>query len=84
LPRIDIPSKVTGTAVFGMDVQLPGMLYGAVRRAPVQGEAFVSVNDAPASAIKGLTKIVPLTYGVGTVADNIWAARKALDVLDIT
>jgi isoquinoline 1-oxidoreductase beta subunit len=84
LPRIDIPSKVAGTAVFGMDVQLPGMLYGAVRRPPVQGEAFVSVNDAAASAIKRLTKIVPLPYGVGAVADNIWAARKALDALDIT
>src|SRR5580692_11897124 len=84
LPRIDIPSKVTGTAVFGMDVQLPGMLYGAVRRPPVQGEAFVSVNEAAASAIKRLTKIVPLPYGVGAVADNIWAARQALDALDIT
>jgi isoquinoline 1-oxidoreductase subunit beta len=39
LPRIDIPSKVTGTAEFGIDVQLPGMLHGAVRRPAVQGEA---------------------------------------------
>src|ERR1700733_4606530 len=84
LPRIDIPSKVTGAAEFGIDVQLPGMLYGAIRRPPVQGEAVVSVNDAAARAIKGLTKIVLLPYGVGVVADNIWAARKALDALDIT
>jgi isoquinoline 1-oxidoreductase beta subunit len=83
LPRIDIRSKVTGAAEFGMDVQLPGMLYGAVRRPAVQGEAPVSVNDTAAGTIKGLTKIVPLPYGVGVVADSIWAARKALDALDI-
>ncbi len=84
LPRIDIPSKVTGTAEFGIDVQLPGMLYGVVRRPAVQGEALVSVNDTAARNIKGLTKIVPLPYGVGVVADNFWAARKALDALGIT
>ena len=84
LPRIDIPSKVTGAAEFGIDVQLPGMLYGAIRRPAVQDEALVSVKDTAARTIKGLTKIVPLPYGVGVVADNIWAARKALDALDIT
>jgi isoquinoline 1-oxidoreductase beta subunit len=84
LPRIDIPSKVTGTAEFGIDVQLPGMLYGVVRRPAVQGEALASVNDTAARNIKGLTKIVPLPYGVGVVADSFWAARKALDALDIT
>ena len=84
LPRIDIPSKVTGTAEFGIDVQLPGMLYGAVRRPAVQGEALVSVDDAATKTIKGLTKIVPLPYGVGAIADNIWTAGKALDALKIT
>ena len=84
LPRIDIFSKVTGSAEFGIDVQLPGMLYGAIRRPAVQGEVPVSVKDTADGTIKGLTKIVPLPYGVGVVADNIWAARKALDALDIT
>jgi isoquinoline 1-oxidoreductase beta subunit len=84
LPRIDVPSKVTGTAEFGIDVQLPGMLYGAVRRPAVQGEALVSRDDTAAKTIKGLTKIVPLPYGVGAVADNIWTAGKALDALNIT
>jgi isoquinoline 1-oxidoreductase beta subunit len=84
LPRVDIPSKVTGTAEFGIDVQLPGMLYGVVRRPAVQGETLASVNDTAARNIKGLTKIVPLPYGMGVVADNFWAARKALDALGIT
>src|ERR1700723_1535919 len=84
LPRIDVPSKVTGAAEFGIDVQLPGMLYGAIRRPAVQGEVPVSVKDTADGTIKGLTKIVPLPYGVGVVADNIWAARRALDALDIT
>jgi isoquinoline 1-oxidoreductase subunit beta len=84
LPRIDIPSKVTGAAEFGIDVRLPDMLYGCVRRPAVQGEALVSVDDTAARVIKGLTKIVPLPYGVGVVADNIWTARRALDALNIT
>jgi isoquinoline 1-oxidoreductase subunit beta len=84
LPRIDVPSKVTGAAEFGIDVQLPGMLYGAVRRPAIQGEAPVSVDDTAARSIQGVTKIVPLPYGIGVIADNFWTARKALDALDIT
>jgi isoquinoline 1-oxidoreductase subunit beta len=83
LPRIDVPSKVNGSACFGIDVLLPGMLYGAVARPPVQGEEPISIDDTAAQLIRGVKKIVPLPYGVGVIADDVWAAMKARDALKI-
>ena len=84
LPRIDIPSKVDGSACFGTDLLLPGMLYGAVARPPVQGEVPISIDDTAARPVRGVRKIVPLPYGVGVVADDPWAAMKARNALKIT
>jgi isoquinoline 1-oxidoreductase beta subunit len=82
--RVDIPSKVNGSASFGIDVLLPGMLYGAVARPPVQHEVPISIDCAAAQQIRGVKKIVPLPYGVGVIADDAWAAWKARDALRIT
>src|SRR5580692_2362896 len=84
LPRIDIPSKVDGSACFGTDLLLPGMLHGAVARPPVQGDVPISIDDAAARRVRGVKKIVPLPYGVGVVADDPWAAMKACNALRIT
>jgi isoquinoline 1-oxidoreductase beta subunit len=84
LPRVDIPPKVNGSASFGIDTLLPGMLYGVVARPPVQAEVPISVDDTTAQPIKGVKKIVPLPYGVGVIADDVWAARKGRDALKIT
>ncbi len=81
--RIDMPHKVNGTAQYSIDVQTPGMLYGAILRAPVEGAAPDQVNDAKAHAIAGIVKIVRLPYGVGVIAKTSWAAfagKKALEV----
>lgn len=84
LPRIDVPSKVNGTAIFGIDVQLPQMLYGAVLRAPVQGETIERLDDAAAKAVKGITHIVRLPYGVGLIGETVEATRQAKDLLQVT
>jgi isoquinoline 1-oxidoreductase beta subunit len=84
LPRVDVPGKVNGTAKFGIDVQLPDMLYGAILRAPVQGEKPDAIDDAAARAVKGVTQIVPMPYGVGVVATTYEAARKGRDALKVT
>jgi isoquinoline 1-oxidoreductase beta subunit len=79
--RVDLPGKVAGTADYAINVQLPGMIYGAVLRAPVEGAAPERVNDAAARAVSGVTEIVRLPYGVGILADTAWsafAARQAL------
>jgi isoquinoline 1-oxidoreductase beta subunit len=83
MPRVDIPSKVDGSAQFGIDVQLPGMLYGVVARSPVQDESIEALDDTEARAVPGLVKIVSLPYGVGVVADTFWAAQKARNALKV-
>jgi isoquinoline 1-oxidoreductase beta subunit len=83
VPRVDVPDKATGKANFGIDTQLPGMLYATVQRAPVQGEKPLKVDDSAALKIPGVVKVVSMPYGVGVVADSYWAARKARNVLKV-
>ncbi len=82
--RIDVPGKVDGTAQFSIDVQVPGMIYGAILRQPVEGAAPDRIDDGAARAIDGVTAIVPLKYGVGVLAETPWAAFKAKQALKVT
>lgn len=77
VPRIDIPSKTDGSARFGIDVRLPGMVYAAVKAGPVDGAALTRV-DAP--AMPGV-QVVKGPNWVATVADTWWGAKKALDAV---
>src|SRR5256714_95194 len=72
--RVELPSKVDGSAQYSIDVQLPGMLYGAVLRGPVEGSAPQAIDDAAARAIAGVVRIVRLPFGVGVLAETPWAA----------
>ena len=80
-PRFDIPPKVDGSAVYGIDFTLPGMLYAAVDIAPVQGGRLVSVDPGPAEAMPGVKRVVQLDEAVAVVADSFWRARTALAAL---
>jgi isoquinoline 1-oxidoreductase subunit beta len=82
--RIDVPSKVNGTAQYGIDVQLPGMLYAVVLFPEVQYEKAEQIDDAAAKAVKGVVKIVTLPSGVGVIAETIEAAMKAKSLLKVT
>jgi len=82
--RVELPSKVNGTAQYAIDVQVPGMLYGAIQRSPVEGAGPDKIDDAKAKAIKGVVQIVPLPYGVGVIAETPWAAFDAKHALDVT
>jgi isoquinoline 1-oxidoreductase beta subunit len=84
MTRIDVPSKVDGSAKFGIDVQLPNMLYAAVLRSPVQGEKPETIDDAAAKAVKGVTRIVPLPYGVGIIGETVEATIRAKELLKAT
>jgi len=79
--RLDIPSKVDGSAKYAIDFTTPGMLYAAIEMAPVYGGKLVSVDTAPAEAMPGVKKIVKLDDVVAVVADSFWRARRALAVL---
>src|SRR5262249_5915105 len=79
--RVELPGKVNGSASYAIDVQVPGMVYGAVLRAPVEGAAPDKIDEARARAVAGVLKVVRLPYGVGVVAETPWAAfdaRRAL------
>jgi isoquinoline 1-oxidoreductase subunit beta len=82
--RVDMPGKINGTAQYAIDVQVPGMLYGAVLRAPVEGAAPDKIDDAKATSIPGLVQVVRLPYGVGVVAQTPWVAFNAKDALKVT
>jgi isoquinoline 1-oxidoreductase beta subunit len=80
-PRHDIPSKVDGSAQFGIDVVLPDMLYAAIAAAPVPGGALATVDPAPAKAMPGVREVVQLDDAVAVVADGYWQALQALRAL---
>jgi isoquinoline 1-oxidoreductase beta subunit len=79
--RLDIPSKVNGTAKYAIDFSTPGMLYAALAMAPVQGGTLVSVDTTPAESMPGVRKVVKLTSAVAVVADSFWRAGRALAAL---
>ena len=79
--RLDIPSKVDGSAQYAIDFTMPGMLYAALEIAPVYGGSLMSVDTAPAEAMPGVKKVVKLEEAVAVVADSFWRARRALAAL---
>jgi isoquinoline 1-oxidoreductase subunit beta len=81
--RLDTPLKVNGTAQFGLDAKVPGMLYAVVARSPVIGGKVASFDDSKAKAVSGVKQVVQISRGVAVVADNTWSAmegRRALQV----
>jgi len=83
LARLDIPEKVDGRAVFGIDVKLPELLTARVVRCPVFGGKVASFNADKAKAVPGVRHVVQISSGVAVVADNFWAASKGAQALEI-
>ncbi|HSB61411.1 MAG TPA: molybdopterin cofactor-binding domain-containing protein, partial [Vicinamibacteria bacterium] len=81
--RLDSPSKIDGTAEFGIDVKLPGMLHAALAQCPVIGGTVASLDDAKARSMPGVKHVVRISDGVAVVADTWWRARAARDALVI-
>src|SRR5467141_2149223 len=81
--RLDTPSKVNGSAVYGIDVRPPGVKIATLAQSPVFGGRVKSVDDAKARAVKGVRQIVRLDDAVAVVADHMGAAKKGLAALVI-
>jgi isoquinoline 1-oxidoreductase beta subunit len=81
--RLDTPSKVNGTAVYGIDARPPGVKFATLAQSPVFGGRVKSVDDAKAKAVKGVRQIVRLDDAVAVVADHMGAAKKGLAALVI-
>ena len=81
--RLDSPDKVNGTALFGIDVRLPGMKVATLAACPVFGGKLASVDDAKARAVPGVQQVVRLDDAVAVVAAHMWAAKQGLAALAI-
>ncbi|HYE50052.1 MAG TPA: molybdopterin cofactor-binding domain-containing protein [Azospirillaceae bacterium] len=81
VPRLDLPAKVDGSAVYGVDVKVPGMLVATLMHCPVPGGRLVAVDEAPAMAVKGVKAVVRLPAAVAVVAAGYWQARQGLERL---
>jgi isoquinoline 1-oxidoreductase beta subunit len=81
--RLDSPAKINGIAIFGIDVQEPGMLTAVIARPPVFGGKVVSFNADKAKAVPGVRSVVVIETGVVVAADDFWQAHKARELLAI-
>jgi isoquinoline 1-oxidoreductase subunit beta len=84
VPRVDVPSKVTGAAKYAIDVQVPDMVYAAVLQPPYPGGTPQAVDDAAARKVPGITDIVMLPEGVGVVGASVEATQAAKRLLKVT
>src|SRR5205823_6314513 len=92
-PRVDIPSKVNGSAQFGIDVRVPEMLFAVVARCPTFGGKVAHFDGAKAKEVAGVRDVFEISAlgrdmftagGIVVVADSTWAAMKGRQALEIT
>ena len=83
IARIDIPAIVTGQMRYGIDAQLPGMVYAAIVHSPVLGGRVKSVDDSAVRARRGVLRVLPMGDFVAVVADNWWRAAQAVRALPV-
>ncbi|MEH6790199.1 xanthine dehydrogenase family protein molybdopterin-binding subunit [Parasphingorhabdus sp.] len=81
LPRLDLPSKLDGSANFAGDVRLPDMVFAAIRQGPIGETRLKSFNRAGARKITGFIDVVQGGEWIAAVATNWWAANRALDAM---
>ncbi|MDF0494141.1 xanthine dehydrogenase family protein molybdopterin-binding subunit [Bradyrhizobium yuanmingense] len=81
--RLDTAAKITGNAVFAIDVKRPGMLHGAVRLAPVHSAQVARLNEASVRGLPGVVAVARVPNGAVVIADTWWQAKQAADKLDI-
>jgi isoquinoline 1-oxidoreductase beta subunit len=82
--RTDSPAKIAGSAIFGIDVSVPGMLTAVIARPPVFGATVKGLDDKKAREISGVREVVTLPAGVAVVAEDFWRAKLGRDLLKIT
>jgi isoquinoline 1-oxidoreductase beta subunit len=76
--RLDTPSKVNGSAVYGIDVQVPGMKIGTVAASPVIGGTLAHIDEDAARRVPGVRDVVKLDNAVAVIGDHFWAAKQGL------
>jgi isoquinoline 1-oxidoreductase subunit beta len=82
--RVDVPAKTNGSAQYGIDARVPGMVYATMVRAPVRGSGPASANAEAIKKLPGVTDVLVLEDGVAIVGDTFNAVRKARGQLKVT
>ena len=81
--RLDAPMKVDGSAKFGLDMRVPGMLFAVIARPPVIGATLGKVDDSAARAVKGVIDVKVIPAGVAVYGTNTWAAKRGREALEL-
>lgn len=81
--RLDAKAKSTGTALYGIDIDIPDLHYAVVVRCPVAGGNIISVDSSASEKVDGVTNIVELASGVAVIAEKFWQAKKASEILQV-
>ncbi len=84
MQRIDMLAKSTGTQDYGIDASVDGMVHATVLMNPAQGGGMAEYDASEALAMRGVKAVVPITGGLGIVADNTWRAFRAAQALNVT
>jgi len=84
IPRVDVRSKVDGSAKYGIDAQVEGMIYASVLESPMDGAKATNVNIPEVSKIPGVTNVVPLPFGVAVFGKTVEATRAGRNALRVT
>ncbi len=82
-PRQDIPAKVNGSAVFGIDVRVPGMVCASLIQAPVFGADVESFDGSEALKQRGILQVVRIPHAVAVIADSWWRAKQARELVKV-
>ena len=83
MPRVDVPSKVDGSAKYGIDVRLPGMVYASVLEAPMEAAKAAKVNTEEVMKIRGVTRVIPMPFGVAVIGETVQATRNGRRALKV-
>ncbi|MCS7281064.1 MAG: xanthine dehydrogenase family protein molybdopterin-binding subunit [Desulfobacterota bacterium] len=81
--RVDIPDKVEGKAIFGLDVEVPNMLYAVVAHPPAYNAKPLLYDEKAAMAIKGVKKVLKIPQGIAVLADDFYSAYKGVEALNV-
>ncbi|MGV3478619.1 MAG: molybdopterin cofactor-binding domain-containing protein [Sphingobium sp.] len=81
LPRLDVPAKLDGSAMFAADIRLPDLVYAAIRQGPIGHRGLKGYDRKAADAVSGVLAVVDTPSWVAAVATNWWAANRALDAM---
>jgi isoquinoline 1-oxidoreductase beta subunit len=81
--RVDVPSKTNGSAQYAIDVQVPGMIYASVLESPMEGAKAQVTNMEEVTKIKGVTRVLPLPFGVAVLGDTVEATQRGRNALKV-